>query len=119
MSATHAGSAGIAGECSREAEAPTGRDLFTVASYYDPTQAHIVQGCLAAAGIPAVVADDNLVQANSLWTAAVGGVRIRVPEAFMAEAKAVIEAFDRGEFALKDDDVEAGGLSPPGTVPSS
>lgn len=101
MSASQtAGFASLAG--GHEAEAPTARDLFTVAAYPEPTLAHIVQGCLAAAGIPAVVADDNLVQTNLLWTTAVGGVRILVPQQHMDDAKAVIAAFERGEFALPD-----------------
>ena len=81
----------------------TGRDLFTVATYYLPTDAHIVKGCLVAAGIPAVVADDNLVQVNSLWTPALGGVRILVPGEYVREAHDVIAAFNRGEFRLGDD----------------
>ncbi len=32
-------------------ETTSSRDLFTVATYYIPTDAHIVQGCLVAAGI--------------------------------------------------------------------
>jgi hypothetical protein len=106
MSHSHAtGFSTIAGECGREAEALPARDLFTVAVYLDPTQAHIMQGCLAASGIPAAVADDQLVQTNTLWTAAVGGVRILVPRNYIDEAKAVIAAFERGEFALPDGDV--------------
>lgn len=78
------------------------RDLLTAATYYVPTDAHIVQGCLVAAGIPAVVADDQLVQVDSLLTAALGGVRILVPEIYLQEAKEVIAAFNRGEFELDD-----------------
>jgi hypothetical protein len=80
-----------------------GRDLFTVARYLTPTEAHVVCGCLVAACIPAVVADDHLLQANSLWTPALGGVRVMVPREHIAEAEAVIAAFERGEFALGDD----------------
>jgi hypothetical protein len=80
-----------------------GRDLFTIAKYYLPTDAYIVQGCLVAAGVPAVVADANLVQTDSLLTAAVGGVRILVPESYMEQAREVIESFNRGEYRLADD----------------
>jgi len=79
-------------------------DFVTVARFFTPTDAHVVCACLEAAGIPALVADANLVQANSLWTTALGGVRLLVPSNFEAEAKAVIEAFERGDFALPDDD---------------
>ncbi|MES3025359.1 MAG: hypothetical protein V4857_27605 [Pseudomonadota bacterium] len=84
-----------------------GRDLFTVAGYFEPTQALIVQGCLVAAGIPAVVADANLVQAHFLWANALGGVRIRVPQCHVQESLQIIAAFERGEFAL-DDDADTG-----------
>ncbi len=78
-------------------------DFVTIAQYINPINAHIVCSCLEAAGVPAVVADANLVQMNSLLTFAVGGVRIRVPAARVSEAKDVIAAFNRGDFALPDD----------------
>jgi hypothetical protein len=90
-------------EHGEQGELLPGRDLFTVAGYFDPTHALIVQGCLVAAGIPAVVADANLVQAQHLWANALGGVRVRVPECHMEEALQIIAAFERGEFALTDD----------------
>lgn len=79
-------------------------DFVTVAQFLNPTDAHIVSMCLEAAGIPAIVADANLVQANSLWSIAVGGVRIRVPEARVEEAQEVIDAFNRGDYAIDDSD---------------
>lgn len=80
-----------------------GRDLFIVAQYLMPTEAHLAQGCLAASGIPAVVADDNLVQTYSLIAPAVGGVRVMVPASFVEQARQVLAAMERGEFALGDD----------------
>jgi hypothetical protein len=78
-------------------------DWQIAARYLDPTTAHIVCGCLKAAGIPAAVADDQLNQANSLWTPALGGVRILVPVPHLEEAARVVAAFERGEFTLPDD----------------
>lgn len=75
-------------------------DFQTVARFLNPTDAHIVSACLEAAGVPAVVADANLVQMNSLWAIALGGVRVLVPASRVAEAKDVIAAFNRGDFAL-------------------
>lgn len=92
---------------SAEQTGATCQDLFTVAKYFVPTDAHIVQGCLIAAGVPAVVADANLVQTHSLLTPALGGVRILVPQDYVQQAHAVIEAFNRGEYQL-DDDVDVG-----------
>jgi hypothetical protein len=78
-------------------------DFETVARFLNPTDAYILCACLEAAGIPAVVADANLVQTNSLWAIAVGGARVLVRASRVAEAKEVIEAFGRGDFALPND----------------
>ena len=80
-----------------------GRDLFTVAQYLDPMEAHTARGCLVAAGIPAVVADVNHIQANQLLAPAMGGVRVLVPEAFVAQSEEVLAALARGDFAISDD----------------
>jgi hypothetical protein len=91
-----------------EAELLPGRDLFEVARYLVPMDASLAQGCLVAAGIPAVLADAHLMQAHMLLAPALGGVRILVPEAHLQEAQNVLEAFQRGEFAL-DEDADVGG----------
>jgi hypothetical protein len=88
----------------QEEHAPYEGDFETVAQLLNPIDAYVIAGCLEAAGIPPVVADTNLVQLNSLLAIAVGGVRIRVPAAYTAEARNVIEAYYRGDFALPDDD---------------
>jgi hypothetical protein len=79
-------------------------DFTTVAQSFSPTDAYLIAGFLEAEGIPTIVADANFVQANSLLSIAVGGVRIQVPINFVTEAQKVIEAWERGDFALKDDD---------------
>jgi hypothetical protein len=81
-----------------------GRDLVEVARYLVPLEARLVQGCLVASGLPAVLADDQLVQTDFLLAPALGGVRILVPEDRLAEAREVLAAFARGEFALDEDD---------------
>ena len=78
-------------------------DLVTIARDLTPTDAHMLCACLQAAGLPASLADAHLVQANPLWSVAVGGVKLRVPDVHVREAKQVIAAFERGEFALDDD----------------
>jgi hypothetical protein len=79
-------------------------NFTTVAQLLSPTDAYLLAGCLQAAGIAAVVADANLIQANYLLAIAVGGVRILVPTAHATEATAVIAAFHRGDYSLADDD---------------
>lgn len=84
-----------------------GRDLFEVARFLVPIDARLAQGCLQAAGIPAVLADDQLVQTNLLWAPALGGVRVLVPQEYLQQAEAALQALSRGEFAL-DDDADVG-----------
>lgn len=87
-----------------EESAPNESGLEIVAQYLSPTDAYVVSACLRATDIPAFVADAHLVQANYLLAIAVGGVRIRVPTARAAEAREVILAFERGDFALAEHD---------------
>jgi hypothetical protein len=84
-----------------------GRDLFVVAKCMVPTDAYLLAGVLAAGGVPAVVADANHVQADLLIAPALGGVRILAPREHLAQAAAIIAAFERGEYAL-DDDADVG-----------
>ena len=81
--------------------------LTELARYLVPMDANLVQGCLVAAGVPAVLADANLVQTDLLLAPALGGVRIMVPEDWQRQAEAVLDAYQRGEFAL-DEDADVG-----------
>lgn len=80
-----------------------GCDLFIVARYLIPTDAYVMQGCLVAGGVPAVVADANHVQADMLIAPAIGGVRILAPASYLQQARAILDAFERGDYALADD----------------
>jgi len=77
--------------------------LVLLARVLEPVQAHILQGRLQAEGIPVFVADGQLVQTNSLWTFALGGVRVLVPELLLARAQAVMTALEQGRYALDED----------------
>lgn len=79
-------------------------DFAMVAQFLNPTDAHVLCSCLIASGIPAVLADANLVQVNALWAIALGGTRLLVPATYVAEALALIDAYDRGDLALPDND---------------
>lgn len=84
-----------------------GRDLFVVAKCMVPTDAWLLQGCLVAGGVPAVVADAHHVQADLLIAPALGGVRILAPQAYLTQAAAIIAAYQRGDYAL-DEDADVG-----------
>ena len=77
--------------------------FVTVARFLVPTYAHIMRGRLEADGIPAIVADGNFVQNNTLVSVAAGGVRLQVPAAFAVEAREIIAAIRSGDLALNDD----------------
>jgi hypothetical protein len=81
---THASNAALAGL--PDAALVPGRDLFEVARYLVPMDASLAQGCLVAAGIPAVLADAHLMQAHMLLAPALGGVRILVPQEHLQES---------------------------------
>jgi hypothetical protein len=90
---------------------PQHGDLRILAHLLTPTEAHMLASCLRAAGIPAHASDTSLVQAQPLWFNALGGARVRVPEALFSQAQGVVAALERGDFAL-DDDFDVG-ESPP------
>lgn len=79
------------------------KEFALVGRYLIPADAFIACGCLRAAGIEAVVADDQLMQADLLLAPAIGGARVLVPLQELAAAQEVLAAFQRGEFALPDD----------------
>jgi hypothetical protein len=85
---------------------PTLGDWQTLVTFFSPTEAFLLRGCLQAAGVPAVVADAALVQAHGLLASAIP-VRVQVPERRLEEARRVVQAFHRGDFALPDDGPEA------------
>jgi hypothetical protein len=92
-----------------EVEQIPGRDLFVVARFMIPTDAHVACGCLVACGIPAVLADANHAQAYDWMIPAMGGVRVLVPQQYLQEAQDVLAARERGELAL-DDDTDVGSV---------
>jgi Zn-dependent alcohol dehydrogenase len=79
-----------------------GTDLFAVAARPLATDAAMVQGCLVAAGVPAVLSDANMVQAYAGAVTGLGGVRIMVTQRYLEQAVEVLAAYDRGDFALDD-----------------
>jgi hypothetical protein len=86
---------------------PADGDWQTLVTFFNPTEAFLLRGCLQAAGVPAVVADAQLVQTHSLLASAIP-VRVQVPERRFAEAEQVVAAFHRGDFALPDDEPPPG-----------
>ncbi len=91
----------------------------TVAAYSDPMEAQLALGLLQAEGISARLDDIGTAIANWEWRLAIGGIRLRVPEAQAIHARRVLAALEAGEYALVDDEAELrgdrddGALQPP------
>jgi len=85
-----------------EAEQPYMGDWIIVARYLSYSEVHLLKSCLEAAGIPAAVADAQLVQTDALLMPAMRGASLRVPAAYATEAGEVIAAFKRGDFRLDE-----------------
>ncbi len=66
--------------------------LVTIASYSTPYEANMVQAQLAAAGIPAFVADEYTIGMNWLYSNALGGVKVQVPVSLAQEAQQLLAA---------------------------
>jgi Zn-dependent alcohol dehydrogenase len=94
-----------------DVKAVPGTDLYVVAARPLPTDAAMVQGCLVAAGVPAVLSDANMVQAYAGAVTGLGGVRIMVAQRYLEPAMDVLAAYERGEFAL-DEGADVGAAEP-------
>ncbi|WP_266158159.1 putative signal transducing protein [Dyella silvatica] len=79
-------------------------DVVCLTRFLVPTEAHILCARLNAEGIATVAGEANLLQANPFLTQAVGGVRVLVYEADLARAREIFQAFQRGDFALSEDE---------------
>jgi hypothetical protein len=78
--------------------------FVTVARSLVPSELHILRARLEGDGIPSFVVDDNITRMNSLWSVAVGGARLLVPQQLAADAKQIIAHVKSGRFALREGD---------------
>ena len=64
--------------------------LKTVAQFSFPYEAQIAWAKLDSEGIPAFIADEHTINANWLYSNALGGVRLQVPEALVEAASGIL-----------------------------
>jgi len=84
-------------------------DWVIVDRYLSYIEVHLLQSCLKGAGIQTLVSDAQLVQTDPLLSPALRGASLRVPAERVAEARELIAAIERGDFALGEDfDQQAG-----------
>lgn len=60
--------------------------------------AHIIKGRLEAEGIPALVQDDQYITMDWMLSAALGGVKVSVPEPYQEAAIAILQSTESNTF---------------------
>jgi hypothetical protein len=66
--------------------------LVTIARFSYPHEAHVARGLLDSEGIPAFVADEHTIAMQWLYSDAIGGVKVQVPEPFVVQAKELLNS---------------------------
>jgi len=64
--------------------------MVTICSYSTPYEANIVKSLLESAGIPVFIADEYTIGMNWLYSNALGGVKVQVPESLASEAQELL-----------------------------
>src|SRR5262245_22336909 len=77
-------------------------ELTTAAVFGDHTQAIAARLYLEAAGIPAFLADEMVAGSIFLWSPAVGGIKLQVPESRLEEAVRLLDDKMPGEPGTTD-----------------
>lgn len=77
-------------------------ELITIARYSMPYEAHLARSRLEAEGIPVFIADEHLLSINWLYTPAVGGIKVRVPEDWEEAARQILTTDHQDEIAEID-----------------
>lgn len=79
--------------------------LTTIARYSLPYEAHLARARLESEGIPAFVADEHTINMQWLYSDALGGVRLQVPEPWALRALSVL-AEDREQVLMEAQQVD-------------
>ncbi len=74
---------------------PVRHGLITIATFTHPTEAHVHRAKLESEGIPAFVADENVVTMNWFYSTAIGGVKLQVAEPNAERAQQILNDIDR------------------------
>ena len=94
--------------------------LVTLAAFNKPYQAHLAKSRLEAAGVPAFIRDEHLISINPLYSPALGGVKVQVPDVHLKEAREILDSTPDVELtdeeALSAIPIEEPGPEPPGIM---
>lgn len=86
----------------------THSEWVTVASFLQPVEAHLARTKLESEGIPCVVGDENLVSVYNFLSNAVGGVKLKVPDYALEQAREALRPQPR-LVVVADEDGDADG----------
>ena len=79
--------------------------MRTVASFREAYQAYLAEGKLETEGISAIVLDEHLAEINWLYSQAIGGVKVQVPEAdYESRALKILEGDYAEDLLVLDPD---------------
>lgn len=78
-------------------------DLVTIARFTNPLEANVLRNCLEAHGVFAFLWGEHLGTAHHFLSVASGGMRLQVRSDQVEQAKEVIAAFERGDFAIDEE----------------
>ena len=81
------------------------RRLVTVRRYRDLAEAYVARSLLESAGIPAWIADENLVRMDWFYSNLIGGMRLQVDEREEAAAREILEERAPGTITYGEDEV--------------
>jgi hypothetical protein len=93
-------------ETSPKTESPEKRELVLLRRFRDLPEAFLAKGKLVSAGIDAVLADDNTVRMDWLWSNLVGGLKILVSPEDFADASQILNEPIPGRLDLEDEAYE-------------
>ena len=65
-------------------------NLVTLATFSTPIDANMAKSVLESAGIPVFIADEYTIGMNWLYSNALGGVKVQVPESVACEAREIL-----------------------------
>lgn len=85
--------------------------LVTIATFNEPTEAHILKGRLEAEGILCFLGDEHIIGAYPLYAMAVGGIKLKVTENDVDEAKTILRRIWQGNTLFDYDTLDE--MAPP------
>ncbi|WP_286240656.1 DUF2007 domain-containing protein [Neptuniibacter halophilus] len=79
--------------------------LVTIARYSYPYEAHLARSRLESEGIPAYLADEHTINMQWLYSDALGGIRLQVPENYTQQAQEIL-ALDLEQALIEQQDYQ-------------